>query len=147
MKSAGYHFAQYSGSSRKWSVLNGTMPASSHGLPTSRMRSTGAAAARTGDLHRVDERPMGRMALERLPALDGALAQLLAAADDLHRAARRAVVDRQRQPVVALLGDHPVAHVAEPVELPLVAESGDPADLVDDLHDLVAEAARRPGPP
>ena len=54
--------------------------------------------------------------------------------------ARRAVVDRQREPPVALLADHPVVHVAQPVELALVAEVGDPADLVDDLHDLVAEA-------
>ena len=42
MKSAGNHFAQYSGSSRKCIVENGTMPASSHGLPTSVMRETGS---------------------------------------------------------------------------------------------------------
>jgi hypothetical protein len=41
MKSAGNHFAQYAWSSRKWSVENGTIPASSQGLPTSRIRSTG----------------------------------------------------------------------------------------------------------
>ena len=41
MKSAGNHSRQYSGSSRKWSVENGTIPASSHGLPTSLIRSTG----------------------------------------------------------------------------------------------------------
>ena len=55
MKSAGNHFAQYSGSSRKWSVENGTMPASSHGLPTSLMRSTGwpqfGQAMRTSSTH------------------------------------------------------------------------------------------------
>ena len=58
----------------------------------------------------------------------------------VERAARGAVVDRQRQAPVALLADHPVAHVAQPVELALVAEAGDPADPVDDLHDLVAQA-------
>ncbi len=42
MKSAGNHFAQYSGSSRKWSVENGTIPASSQGLPTSGIRATGS---------------------------------------------------------------------------------------------------------
>jgi hypothetical protein len=42
MKSAGNHFCQYSGSSRKWSVEYGTIPASSHGLPTSAMRWTGS---------------------------------------------------------------------------------------------------------
>ena len=35
-----------------------------------------------------------------------------------------AVVDRQGQAPVALLADHPVVHVQEPVELPLVAEPG-----------------------
>ena len=98
------------------------------------------AAARAGDPDRVDVRPVRRVALERVPALDRPLAQLLAAADDLDRAARAAVVDRQRQAPVALLADHPVVHVAEPVELALVAEVGDPADPVDDLHDLVAQA-------
>ena len=98
------------------------------------------AAARTGDPDRVDVRPVRGVALERLPALDRALVELLAAADDLDRAARRAVVDRQRQAPVALLADHPVVHVAQPVELALVAEVRDPADLVDDVHDLVAQA-------
>ena len=98
------------------------------------------AAARAGDLHRVHVRPVRRVPLERLPALDRALLELVAPADDLDRAARLAVVDRQRQAPVALLADHPVVHVAEPVELALVAEVGDPADLVDHVHDLVAEA-------
>src|SRR3990170_6689235 len=83
---------------------------------------------------------MWRVAIEALPALDRPLPELLATADDVERAARPAVVDRQRQAPVALLADHPVVHVQEPVELPLVAERRDPADLVDDLHDLVAEA-------
>ena len=116
------------------------MPASSHGLPTSAIRSTGAPHDGAGDANRVDVRPMRRVALERLPALDRALVQLLAAADDVERAARLAVVDRQGQAPVALLRDHPVVHVQEPVELPLVAEVRDPPDPVDDLHDLVAEA-------
>ena len=66
--------------------------------------------------------------------------ELVAPADHVDRAARAALVDRQRQPPVALLADHPVAHVAQPVELALVAEIGDPADVVDDVHDLVAQA-------
>jgi len=85
-------------------------------------------------------RPVRRVALERVPALDRPLPQLLAPADDVERPARLAVVDRQRQAPVALLRDHPVVHVQEPVELPLVAEVRDPPDPVDDLHDLVAEA-------
>ena len=98
------------------------------------------AAPGTGDLDRVDVGPVRRVALELLPALDGALLEFVAATDDLDSPAGRAVVDRQREPPVALLADHPVVHVAQPVELTLVAEVGDPADLVDDLHDLVAQA-------
>ena len=98
------------------------------------------AARRAGDPDRVHERPVRRVALERVPALDRAPLELLATADDVERAARAAVVDRQREAVVALLGDHPVAHVQQPVELALVAERRDPPDPVDALHDLVAEA-------
>ena len=98
------------------------------------------AARRTGDLHGVDERPVRRVPLECLPALDSPAPELLPPADHLDRPARLAVVDRQRESPVALLADHPVVHVQEPVELPLVAEARNPADLVDDLHDLVAEA-------
>ena len=116
------------------------MPASSHGLPTSLIRSTGAPQPGQAILTASTYGRCGRVALERLPALDRALLELLATADDLDRAARRAVVDRQRQPPVALLADHPVVHVAEPVQLALVAEVRDPADLVDDVHDLVAQA-------
>src|SRR5918995_2020887 len=84
---------------------------------------------------------MRRMALELVPAGDGALAQFLTAADDLEAAARLALPYRKGQAPVALLGDHPVGHRAQPVELALVAEPGDPLDLVDDVHDLVAQAA------
>jgi len=66
--------------------------------------------------------------------------ELLAPADDVERAARLAVEDRQGETVVALLGDHPVAHVDQPVELAVVPERREPGDLVHDLHDLVAEA-------
>ena len=99
-------------------------------------RATGGA----GDGHRVDPRTVRRVALELRPAVDGALAQLVAPADDGDRAAGGALVDRQRQAPVALLADHPVVHVAQPVELTLVAEAGDPGDAVDLLHDLVAQA-------
>ncbi len=98
------------------------------------------AARRTGNRDRIDIRAVRGMALKGLPTGERSFLELLAATDDVERAARLAVVDRQRQAPVALLADHPVAHVDQPVELPLVAEAGDPADLVDDLHDLVAEA-------
>ena len=59
------------------------MPASSQGLPTSGMRGCVAPHVAAGDLHRVDPGPVRRVALELLPALDGALLQLGLAADDL----------------------------------------------------------------
>ncbi len=98
------------------------------------------AAPAARDLHRVDVGAVRRVPGEPVPSVDGALAQLADASDDAHRAARRAVVDRQGQPPVALLADHPVVHVQQPVEFALVAEAGDPADLVDHFHDLVAQA-------
>ena len=63
---------------------------------------------------------MRRMALELLPAGDRALAELVLRADDLPRVAVGALPDRQGEAVVALLADHPVAHVPEPVELALL---------------------------
>ena len=52
------------------------------------------AAAAAGNFDRVDERPMGRMAVELRKSLDGALLQLVAAADDLGALAVLAVPDR-----------------------------------------------------
>ncbi len=104
------------------------------------MRSTGAPQRG----RRCGPRPRGGDAgvwpSNSLPAGDRPLAELLPSADHVEGAAGGAVVDRQRQPPVALLADHPVVHVQEPVELALVAEAGDPPDPVHDLHDLVAEA-------
>ena len=115
------------------------MPASSHGLPTSGMRDTGAPhfaqAIFTASMNGL----CGEWPSNIVPALDGALLQLRLAADDLERAARLAVVDRQREAVVALLRDHPVVHVLQPVQLARQAEVRDPADLLRDVGDLVAQ--------
>ncbi len=73
MKSAGNHFAQYSGSSRKWSVENGTIPASSHGLPTSLMRSTGAPQPGQAILTASTYGRCGVCPSNVVPPLDGAL--------------------------------------------------------------------------
>ena len=94
----------------------------------------GLTAARASDLDRIDPRPMRRVALELFPAGNGALTQLVATADHVEPLAALAVPDGQRQAPVALLGDHPVVHVAQPVELALKAEVGDPADLARDVH-------------
>ena len=64
------------------------------------------------DRHLVDPRPAEL--LELLEPGDGALGELGLRADDGDVAAL-ALVDRQRQPVVAAPRDVPVAHVAEPV--------------------------------
>src|SRR4051794_2838087 len=84
---------------------------------------------------------MRSVAFEPVPASDGARLQLVTTAYHVEVAARLALPDRQGQSPVALLGDHPVGHVHEPVDLAVVAEAGDPVDLVDDVHDLVAQAA------
>ncbi len=74
---------------------------------------------------------MRRVAVELVPAGDGALPQRVARLDHLPGIAVGAGPDRQRQAVVALLADHPVGHVPEPVELAL----------------LQADARRQPGGP
>src|ERR1035437_8753841 len=83
---------------------------------------------------------MRRVPLECLPAFDRPFGQLLATADDCNLAAMGALVDRERQAPIALLADHPVVHVEEPVELSLIPETGDPGDAFDHFHDLVAKA-------
>ena len=81
---------------------------------------------------------MRGVSLELRPTLDGALPQLVLTADDLDVAAG-ALVDGQGQAVVALLGDHPVFHVLEPVELAPQAELGYPADLPGYVGDAVPQ--------
>ena len=105
----------------------------------------GLAALRTAHLHGVDPRPVGRVVLELLPALCGLLAQLVAAADHLDVAAG-AGVDRQGQAVVALLRDHPVGHVAQPVQLARQPELRDPADLPRHRHHRLAQLVHRDEP-
>src|SRR5207302_5448355 len=82
------------------------------------------------DLDRVDPGPVRGMARELLPPFHRALAELVLAADHLERPAGPALPDGQGQPPVALLADHPIAHVLEPVQFALQAELGDPADLL-----------------
>src|SRR5690606_33887 len=83
-------------------------------------------------------RTVGRVPLELVPTRDRALFELLLTADYVEPAAVATGPNRQRQAPVALLGDHPVVHVFEPVELPLEAELWNPPDLLRDLLDLLA---------
>ena len=120
IQSAGYQRAHSSRSAIQPMVETPTIPASSHGLPTSRGSLRATATRRARDLHRVDPGPMRRVALELVPAGHRPIAQLVVRADDLPAVALGALPDGQRQAVVALLADHPVGHVPQPVELALL---------------------------
>ena len=62
------------------------------------------------------------MAGELVPAFDGALLEFGERADDFEIARIvRIFPDRQREAPVALLGDHPVAHVGQPFQLAFLA--------------------------
>src|SRR5205823_2523389 len=95
------------------------------------------ARLRIADLELIDPRPMRTVALEVLPALDGAFLQLLARADHLELARDIIDPDRQGETPETLLRDHPVAHVLEPVQFLLLAVLRNPANLLDDVHDLL----------
>ncbi len=72
--------------------------------------------------------------------------QFFLRADDLEFAALLALIDRQSETPVALLRDHPVVHVAQPVDLALFAEFGDPANVAGDLHQPLAQRSHRDVP-
>src|SRR5262249_30686948 len=90
------------------------------------------------NLDGVDERPVRRMAIEDVPAMDGFLFELLPAADHHEVLTRAANPDRQSESPEALLGDHPVAHVAQPVQLARFALRRNPLDGWDYALDAVA---------
>src|SRR5262245_57077881 len=79
------------------------------------------------------------MALEGVPALHSAFAKLLFTADDVDIAALSAFEDWQRQTPVALLGDHPVVHVREPIELAVQAEAWIPLRRPGSVHHRLPE--------
>ena len=80
------------------------------------------------------------MAFKNLVALHRARPQVMVAADDIEMPARLALPDGQRQAPVALLADHPIVHVAQPVHLAVIAKFRMPVDLIHDIHDLIAQA-------
>src|SRR5258708_17912649 len=79
------------------------------------------------------------MALKLFPAGYSSFFQLVLAADDLECTALLTIIDRQSQSPVALLGDHPVVHVAQPVQFALQAKGWNPGCLARSLHDLVTQ--------
>ena len=103
--------------------------------------SRAATARGAGDLDRVHPGPVRGVPLEGLPAGDRAIAQLVTTADHLPRLAVLADPDGQREAVVALLADHPVAHISQPVQLALLEADAlrKPADLTRDLRDRLPQ--------
>src|SRR4051812_6578984 len=79
------------------------------------------------------------MAGERLPALDCPVPQLRFTADHLDVATSGALINGKRQTPVALLRNHPIVHVGEPVELPIKAKARVPGDLPSDIHHWLPE--------
>ncbi len=100
-----------------------------------------AVAFFAGDLDLVDEGTVRGVPFEFIPAFDRAFFQFVFIADHVVVAAVITDPDRQGQAPIAFLGDHPVVHIAQPVEFAFVTELGDPADLVDHIHDLVAQGS------
>jgi len=92
-----------------------------------------------GDLDLINVRPVRRVPVERGPARHGAALEFLFVPDDLVMLAGVARPERQRQPPVPLLGDHPVVHVAEPVQLALQPERWNPPNLPGDVHHVMAQ--------
>jgi hypothetical protein len=90
----------------------------------------------------VNERSVGCMAFQGLIALNSPFFQFLVVTDDMIVIAVIADPDGQRQPPIALLGDHPVMHILQPILLAGQTEFRDPADLIHHIHDLVAQAGR-----
>ena len=82
------------------------------------------SAARAGNLDGVHPRPVWGVALEILPAGHDTLSQLFSAPHHLEGPAVGTGVDGQRQAPVALLRDHPVLHVVQPLQLELRPVSG-----------------------
>src|SRR5262245_28016476 len=83
---------------------------------------------------------MRRVALEGFPAGDGPRFQLLKTPDHFKLTTLLAFPDGQRQSPIAFLEDHPVAHVAQPVEFALQAPLWNPAGRARGVHDALAPA-------
>src|SRR5438132_7135403 len=86
------------------------------------------------------------MTFELFPAGNGQFLQLILPADDLEAATLWAVVDGQSQSPVAFLRDHPVVHIAQPVQFALKTKGRYPVDLAYDIHDLVTKLLHRDEP-
>ena len=84
---------------------------------------------------------MGGVAFKFLPAFDSAFLQFFATADSFKVVAgfRIALPDGQGQSPVAFFGDHPIVHIAQPIQFAIFAKRRYPVDFFGDIHNLVAQ--------
>jgi hypothetical protein len=94
---------------------------------------------RAGNLDGINIGPVRGMSLKRLPALDRPRCEFVLVTNDLIVAAGRAFPEGQGETPVALFADHPIVHIAQPVELALETEGRNPANLPGHIHNGVAQ--------
>src|SRR5215208_674781 len=82
---------------------------------------------------------MRSMPGEYFPALNRAIPEFRFTADDVNGATNGTLIDGKRQAPIALLGDHPIIHVGQPIELSVKAEAGVPGNLASDIHHRLPE--------
>ena len=91
------------------------------------------------DLDRIDIRSMWGVPFKIIPALNGALFQFVLITNYFVMVAGRAFPEGQRQTPVALFADHPVVHIAQPIQLAFQTKGGYPANL-SALHVIMSRA-------
>ena len=79
------------------------------------------------------------MATKLLPALHSTSFQFVLIANDLVMPTGVAFPERQGESPVAFLADHPIVHVAQPVQLTVETEGRNPADLARHVHDSMPQ--------
>ncbi len=100
------------------------------------------AAMVARNFHLINVGAMGGVTVEILPSSDGAFFQFCLTADDAKAAALVTFVDGQRQAVIPLFADHPIVHVSQPIHFAVMPKAGIPVDLVNPIHDLIAQTGR-----
>src|SRR5690606_41778536 len=98
------------------------------------------------DLDVVEVRPVRGVTRELLPARDRPVLQRMFRPDNLEGATFVTIEDRQSETPVPLLGDHPVVHILEPVELALEAERRVPVRLAGLFLELLPQLVHRDVP-
>src|SRR4029450_293220 len=94
---------------------------------------------RAGNLDGVNVGAVWGVSLKRLPALDRPRCEFVLITHDFIVAARRAFPEGQGKTPVALFADHPIVHIAQPVDLAFETKGRNPANLPGELHNGVAQ--------